>query len=73
MHEESRMMLSDIVVIREGSAYRLLHGHLRLATELSLHPEVVVNVLGEGDVKVTRSRQGYLAGKDGEQLPVLPH
>ena len=64
-------MNPDIDVIREGNAYRLLHGHLHLASELSLHGEVAVDVRGEGQVKVIRTRQGHFAGKDGQWLPML--
>lgn len=64
-------MNPDIVIIREGNGYRLLHGHLRLSTELSLHGEVVVDVPGDGWVKIIRTRHSYICEKDGQRLPML--
>ncbi len=64
-------MTSDIDIVRVEAAYRLLHGHLRLATAVSQQDEVIVDVPGEGPVKIVRTPQGYFAGKDGQQLPML--
>jgi hypothetical protein len=66
-------MSPDIVIIRDGDGYRLLHGHLRLATVLGESDEVSVDVRGEGKVKVARTRYGYVAGKDGHRLPLHPN
>ncbi len=64
-------MNADIVVIREGGIYRLLHGHLHLANTLGQRGEAVVEVRGEGPVKVVRTANGYFAGKDGQRLPFI--
>lgn len=61
----------DIVIVRDGDGYRLLHGHLRLSNELSKNGEVAVEVPGEGTVKVTKSRGGYIVGRAGQRLPLL--
>jgi hypothetical protein len=65
------IMTSDILIIREGDGYRLLHGHLHLVNELTRHGEVLVDVKNEGRVKVVRTRQGYFAGVDEPHLPLL--
>lgn len=64
-------MKPDIIIIREGNGYRLLHGHLRLSTELRLHGEVAVDVPGDGWIKITQARHGYVGEKDGQRLPIL--
>lgn len=67
------MMSPDILIIRDGNGYRVLHGHLRLASELSLRPEVFVDARGEGRIKVVRTRQGYFAAAADQRLPILTH
>lgn len=64
-------MSPDILIIRDGDGYRVLHGHLHLASALSMSNEVSVDAKGEGQVKVVKTRNGYLAGKDGQRLPLL--
>lgn len=66
-------MSPEIVIIRDGEAYRVLHGHLRLATVLSLRSEVYVDVKDEGKIRIVKTRNGYFAGKDGQRLPLLRH
>jgi hypothetical protein len=64
-------MSPDIVIVRDGEGYRVLHGHLRLATVLSLRNEVFVDVKDEGKVRIVKTRNGYFVGKDGQRLPLL--
>lgn len=64
-------MNPDIVIVRDGEAYRLLHGHLRLFNMLSTSDEIRVDVYGEGAVTVVRTRAGYLVGKDGQRIPLM--
>lgn len=63
-------MNPDILIVREGDGYRLLHGHLRLASVLGATDEVSVEVPGEGRVQLSRSGTGYIVGKDGQRLPL---
>ena len=63
--------MADIDIIRMENAYRLLHGHLRLATALRLQGEVIVDVPGDGPVRIVRAGHGFLACKNGQQLPML--
>lgn len=60
----------DIVIVRDGDAYRLLHGHLRLANVLRATDEIEVEVKGEGPVKVRKAGNGYVAGANGRPLPL---
>lgn len=60
----------DILIVRDGDAYRLLHGHLRLANMLRSLNEVDVEVRGEGRVRIMKKVGGYLAEKDGQRLPL---
>lgn len=64
-------MSPDILLVRDGDGYRVLHGHLRLASVLSMRNEVLVDVKGEGKVRIVRTGNGYFAGKDGQRLPLL--
>lgn len=63
-------MSPDILIVREGDGYRLLHGHLRLANVLLLSDEVAVEVKGEGMVKILKTRNGYVVGSKGQRLPL---
>lgn len=60
----------DIVIVRDGDAYRLLHGHLRLANVLRAVDEIEVEVQGEGPVKIRKTRSGYVVGIDTRRLPL---
>lgn len=63
-------MNPDIVVVKEGDGYRLLHGHLRLATELGRTGEVDVDVRGEGKITIVRVQDELHVRQEGQQLPL---
>jgi hypothetical protein len=63
-------MNPDIVIVREGDGYRLLHGHLRLATELGRTGEVDVDVRGEGRIRIVRVQDELQVWRDGRRLPL---
>jgi hypothetical protein len=69
--EGGKIMSPDILIVREGDGYRILHGHLHLASELSQANEVVVDAKDEGKVRVIKTRNGYLVGQDGQRWPLL--
>jgi hypothetical protein len=60
----------DIVIVRDGTGYRLLHGHLRLSNALRTCNEVFVNVAGVGKVKILKTRTGYIVGSGKQCLPL---
>jgi hypothetical protein len=64
------LMSPDILIVREGDSYRLLHGHLRLANMLLQSEDVAVAVQGEGVVTIMKTRRGYVVGNDGQRLPL---
>jgi hypothetical protein len=64
-------MSPDIVIVREGEGYRLVHGHLRLATVLGASDQISIDVQGEGKVHVLKTRNEYFIGKDGQRLPLF--
>lgn len=66
-------MSPDILIIRDGNGYRILHGHLRLASELSQRSEIFVDAPGEGRIKIVRTRQGYFATFGVQRLPIFEH
>lgn len=61
----------DILIVRDGDAYRLLHGHLHLVSELSRADEVVVDVRNEGEVRIVKAGARFFADKDNQRLPLL--
>lgn len=61
---------TDILIVRDGDTYRLLHGHLRLANVMRLASVIEIDVRGEGWVRIMKTRDGYVVGKDGERLPL---
>lgn len=63
-------MNQDIVIVREGDGYRLLHGHLRLANELGQHGKIDIEVPGEGKISIVRMRNDYTVHRDGRRLPL---
>jgi hypothetical protein len=63
-------MSNDILIVREGEGYRLLHGYLRLTNTLTLSDEVAVNVKGEGEVRIVRTRDGYFVGRREAPMPL---
>jgi hypothetical protein len=63
-------MHNDILIIREGDGYRLLHGYLRLASALTLSDVVAVNVKGEGTVKIAKTRTGCCVKRCEGPMPL---
>jgi hypothetical protein len=63
-------MAPDIVIVRDSDGYRLLHGYLRLANLLNASNEAMVEIKGEGMVRITRTRHGYIVGKDEQRMPL---
>ncbi|UQV43669.1 hypothetical protein KIV45_17185 [Janthinobacterium lividum] len=63
-------MHADIWIVRNGSDYLLLHGHLRLHSTLNAAGAVFVEVAHEGVVKITRV-SGYLQVDSGNALSLL--
>jgi len=61
---------TDILIVRDGDAYRLLHGHLRLANVMRQVDAIEIDVRGEGRVRILKTRGGYMVGKDGQRLPL---
>jgi hypothetical protein len=65
-------MDNKIVLVRVGQGYRVLFGHLRLTSVLTMSREVTVNVKGErGRAKIVRTEEGLHVAKDNLQLPLL--
>lgn len=64
------IMSPDILIVPEADGYRLLHGHLRLASVLGTSDEVAVDVPGEGQVRILKTPAGFVVGKNGQRLPL---
>ena len=64
-------MSPDILVVRNGDGYRVLHGYLHLASALSMSNEAIVEASGEGQLKAIRTQSGILIGEENRRLPLL--
>jgi hypothetical protein len=64
-------MECEIVMAREKNGYRVLYGHLCLTALMSENSEIILNVQGTGEVKVTRTHGGYQVFDGNESLPIL--
>lgn len=63
-------MSPDILIIRDGDGYRLLHGYLHLASTLAMTNEVFVEIENEGKVRVVKTPTGPLVEQDRRRLPI---
>ncbi len=61
----------DILIVRNGDHYRLLHGQLRLVAQLCLGNHVSVNVRGEGEVRIVKAGGSLLVERGEQRLPLL--
>lgn len=61
----------DILIVRDGDHYRLLHGQLHLASELSMRGEVRVDVREEGEVRIIKTHGELLVEAGGQRLPLF--
>ena len=64
-------MTPEIVLIRDGDQFLLLHGHLGLANVLVNYGSVHLDVRGEGIVRVTRNKSAYFVVQNGKWLPIV--
>ena len=63
-------MKPDILIIRDGERYRVLHGLLHLAGVMSRSNEVVVDVQNEGEVSILKNKNGFFVCKNNQRLPL---
>lgn len=63
-------MKPDILIVRDGECYRVLHGLLHLTGALCLSREILLEVRGEGTVKVVKTAAGIRVRRKSQQLPL---
>ena len=64
-------MNPEILLVRNDNGYRILHGHLHLATVMSTSNETIVDASGEGKVRVIKTPEGTLIENGQRRMPLL--
>ncbi len=65
-------MQPEILLVRHGEGYRILHGHLHLMNALTESGEAMADASGEGKVKLFKTPAGVVIGDETKQrLPLL--
>ena len=64
-------MEQNILIVRDGDHYRLLHGQLHLVSKLSMCDEVCVDVKEEGEVRIIKASGGLLVETGNQRLPLF--
>jgi hypothetical protein len=64
-------MNPEVLIVREIDGYRILHGHLHLASLLSMSDEAEVEAVSEGKMKVVRTSNGIWVEGKRQCVPFL--
>jgi hypothetical protein len=64
-------MTPNILIVRDGERYRVLHGLLHLTSHLNRSTELFVDVPGEGVIKIIRTPLGFLVHTRSQHVPLL--
>jgi hypothetical protein len=64
-------METDILIVRDGDHYRLLHGQLHLASALSKRDEIRVDVREDGEVRIIKADGELLVERGSQRFPLF--
>jgi hypothetical protein len=65
------IMSPDILIVKDGNGYRLLHGYLHLENSLNMAKEILVEVKGEGQVRIVKKSGRIYVNDETLRLPHL--
>lgn len=66
-------MTPDILIVRDASGYRLLHGHLHLSNALNMARELFIHVQGFGMAKVEKKDGRIVVNSEVLRSSMMPH
>lgn len=64
-------MSDKIVIVRDAAGYRVVFGHLQLAGMLGIANEALVDVKGEGSLKIIKAAGKLFVKRKNRKLPIL--
>ena len=65
------IMSPDILIVKDRGGYRLLHGYLHLENSLNMAKEILVEVQGEGQVRIVKKSGRIYVNDEKLRLPHL--
>jgi hypothetical protein len=66
-----QIMSPDILIVKDGGGFRLLHGYLRLENALNMAKEILVEVKGEGLVRIVKKSGRIFVNDETLRMPHL--
>ena len=64
-------MSPDILIVKDRGGYLLLHGYLHLENSLNMAKEILVEVQGEGQVRIVKKSGRIYVNDETLRLPHL--
>jgi len=66
-----QLMSPDILIVKDEGGYHLLHGYLHLENSLNMAREILVDVKGEGQVRIVKKSGKIFVNNQTLRIPHL--